>query len=1047
MKNTVKRHLSLTKGASIIMAFSFSFGYGEINAKNRDVWRSAYGSDIPNLINQRKAKSFSNPRLTYLTTKQNVQMQNIVRGKVTNNQAKPLSGATLTIKGTKRSTSSDANGNFAINAQNGEVIVVSSLGYDTKEITLGAEKNISLVLNPKQNVLEEVQVVSVGYGTQRQRNVTGSVARANLESFKDAPNTNLVQSLQGTVPGLNVGPVTSSGSTPNIQVRGRNTINGNQSVLIILDGIQYRNDLSSINPDDIESIDLLKDASSTAVYGAQAANGVLLITSKKGKYNSAAKINFTSSYATQRPAGNNRPMNREEFLDYIKKLYYDKAFVGPDYTTPNPDFNIAEFVHRSHANSERTELVDTDFDWYKEGTKNGFINDNQLSVSGGAEKVSYQISGGYTNQAGFIINDLFKRKSIRSNIETKPLNWLKIGIQGSGSFVNKDGAEPDVAGLFNNSPLNSAYNPDGSYAITPVPTTLDLSPFLTYDVNDYERHNYFTANTYAIIDFPFLKGLTYQLNFGNNYRMDKHYYFSKYDQGQAGEAYKQDEQTYDYTLDNILTYNHRINDHNITATLLYGAIERKYDYSKADGIGFSSNILGYNNLSLASRQFIYSNAWREALEYQMARVNYAFKERYLLTATVRRDGFSGFAKNNKYAVFPSFSAGWIFSDESFFQEVSWLQFGKLRLGYGLSGNQTPRYSSLDIVKQQPAYIFGDGGSTEFGQWITTLANPNLQWEKTKEINLGLDFSILKDRLSGTLEYYNRRTKDLLFAKVIPQTTGFGSVQSNIGEIGNKGFEILLNSKNVNNEKFKWNTTFSFSRNINKVLSLLGSGDLISSSLFIGQPLGAIYGYRVNGIYQIGEEIPGGFYPGTYRVVDLNADGKYDASDREVLGSDNPAYRFSILNTISYKNFTLSFFINSIQGGKNGYLGNNSQSEIRNEAATRRNHNSQIDYWSPANPNGEYPLFLNSPVINPSVYKDRSFIRIQDVTLSYNLKNQPFFKRVGFDNLSCFVSAKNLHTWTKWKGWDPEVSPDVGNGLVNGGRPLIKGFSIGVSTTF
>ncbi|MGB3065624.1 TonB-dependent receptor [Sphingobacterium thalpophilum] len=971
-----------------------------------------------------------------------------ITGRVVDSSNRPIAGVTVSVKGSTKSTVSDQNGQFTLSAQAGDVLVLRSVGYDTKEVTLDNSATITITLQASTQSLEEVKVVAVGYGTQRQRNVTGSVVRANIDAFKDAPNTNLMQSLQGTVPGLNVGPVTVAGSTPSIQVRGQNTISGGQNVLIIVDGIQYNNDLSSINPDDVESIDLLKDASATAVYGAQAANGVLLITTKKGNYNAKPVISLSSSYATQSPSVDNRPMNRTEFLDYIKDLYWDKAYLGPDYTTPNPEFDLAKYVHRSHANDSRTELVGTDFDWWKAGTKTGFINDNQLSITGGGEKVSYLISGGYTNQAGFIVNDLFKRTSARSNVEARPFDWLTVGLQASGSFVNKDGAEPSIYGLFIMSPLNSPYNPDGSYAVNPVPDTFDLNPFFTYDVDDYERHNYLTANTYANIKFPFIKGLSYRINFGNNYRTDKHYYASQYAQNQKGEAYKDDEQLYDYTLDNILTYDRTFGDHSLTATALYGAVERKYDRTRARGIDFSNITLGYNNIGLAAQPFIESDAYREALNYQMARINYAYKSRYLLTATLRRDGFSGFAKNNKFATFPSASLGWIFTDEPFAERISWLNYGKLRAGYGLSGTQTPRYTSLDRVNIVPGYVFGDGGSTNFGQSITVLPNPNLKWEKTREFNFALDFGLFNNRISGSLEVYNRRTKDLLFARVIPQLTGFASIQSNIGAVGNKGFELMVNSTNIQKERFKWNSTFSLSRNVNKVLELLGTGDLPSSSLFIGHPLGTIYGYQVDGIYQLNDQIPDGFYPGSYRVVDTNGDGEYSAADRVILGSDNPAYRFSVLNTFKYDNFTLSVFVNSIQGGKNGYLGNNSQSIQTNELATRINHNSQIDYWTPANPNGEYPLLINAqPIINPSVYKDRSFVRLQDITLAYDFGKMAFAQRLGFQNLGIYVSGKNLVTWTKWKGWDPEISPATGNNLDSGGRPLIKAYSLGIKASF
>ncbi|MFA6082839.1 SusC/RagA family TonB-linked outer membrane protein [Mucilaginibacter sp.] len=960
-----------------------------------------------------------------------------ITGKVVDDKdGGPLAGVTVKVKGTNIATATNVNGLYTINVPNAEaVLVFSFVGYDEKEKSVGSDQIINITLKATQNNLNEVVVV--GYGTQKRQYITGAVVRANLDAFRDAPNTNIVQNLQGTVPGLNVGPVTISGSTPSISIRGQNTISGNRNVLIILDGVQYNNTLSSINADDIASIDILKDASSTAVYGAQAANGVMLITSRKGS--NKPRINFSTSYATQNPAGNTHPMERDEYLEHVRNLYYNKAFLAPDYTTPDPAFNLALYVERTQRDASNN-LVPTDFNWYKEGTKNGFINDNQLSVSGSSDKVSYLLSGAYTNQAGYIINDLFKRKSLRANIEVQPENWLKVGLQAFGSFVNNDGAEPSLSDLYQFAPLNTPYNPDGS--LNPYPfNTNQTNPFMSSDVNDFERHNFLFANIYSQVDFPFLKGLSYRLNFGNNARTDEHYYASIYGAGLTGSAYKNTEQYYDYTLDNILTYNKSFKNHSVTATLLYGAVQRKDDATGASANGFTRLTLGYNNLSLGTNQFTTSNAWSEALNYQMARINYAYDGRYLLTATVRRDGYSGFAANNKFAVFPSVSLGWIFSDEPFVH-LPWLDNGKLRVSYGVTGNQTARYYSLDQVSTQPAYVFGDGGTTQYGQYVSTLANPNLKWERTFETNLGLDFSLFRGRLSGTLDYYDRHTRDLLFSVQIPTITGFGSINTNVGEISNKGFEISLTSKNISGKAFAWNTTFAFSRNVNKIISLLGTGDLVSSNLFIGRSINAVYGYRTNGIYQVGETPPAGFYTGNLRVLDINGDGKINTDDRTILGSADPAFRFSFLNSFAYKNFSLNVFLNAVQGGTNGYLGNNSPSLQLNDNSVRWNYMSGINFWNPGNPNGKYPMYTNSPTINPSQYFSRSFVRLQDVTLSYKVPGQ-FIKRLHLQNLNVFASGKNLYTWTKWEGWDPEIA---NGGLTVNGRPLLLSYSIGLNMT-
>ncbi|WPU92785.1 TonB-dependent receptor [Mucilaginibacter sabulilitoris] len=973
------------------------------------------------------------------STQENAANPVSITGKVVDEKdGQPLPGVTVKIKGSNTATTTNLNGIYTINVPSTEaVLVFSFVGYEAQEKPVGTEKIINITLKRTENSLNEVVVV--GYGTQKRQYITGSVVRANLDAFRDAPNTNIAQNLQGTIPGLNVGPVTIAGSTPTISVRGTNTLSGNTNVLIILDGIQFNGSLNSINPDDIASIDVLKDASATAVYGAQAANGVLLIASRKGTNNQRPRINLSTSYTTQTPSGNLHPMERDEYLEHVRELYYNKAFLAPDYTTPDPSFNLALYVDHTQRDASNN-LVPTDFNWWDAGTKQGFINDNQLSISGGGDKVNYLLSGNYANQAGFITGDLFKRKSLRANIEMQPTNWLKVGVQAFGSFVNNDGAEPSLTDLFQMAPLNSPYNPDGSLNPFPMGTNQN-NPFEGSNVDDYERHNFLFANIYGQIDFPFLKGLSYRVNYGNNARTDDHYYASQYGAGLTGSAYKNNEQYYDYTIDNILTYNHNFKKHSVTATLLYGAVQRKDESTGASANGFTRLTLGYNRLDQGTNQFTTSNAWSEALNYQMARVNYAYDNRYLLTATVRRDGYSGFAANYKYAVFPSVSAGWNFSDEPFVH-LSWLDNGKLRVGYGQSGNQTKRYYSLDQVSTQPAYVFGDGGTTQYGQYVSTLANPNLKWERTAELNFGLDFSLFKGRLSGSVDYYTRHTKNLLYDVPIPTITGFSIISSNIGEVANKGVELSLTSKNIAGKNFNWSTTFSFSRNVNKVLALLGTGDLPSVPAFVGQSINVIYGYRLNGIYQVGETPPAGYFTGNLKIADANGDGKISTDDRVILGKGDPAFRFSFLNSFNYKKLTLSFFVNSIQGGSNGYLGANTQTVLQDDNGVRWNHTSGIDFWSPTNPNGRYPMYIKGPAIAPTQYFSRSFVRLQDVSLSYKFENS-FTKRLGVQSLSIFASGKNLYTWTKWQGWDPEIA---NGGLTINGRPLLKGYSIGLNMT-
>jgi TonB-linked SusC/RagA family outer membrane protein len=971
-----------------------------------------------------------------------------VSGQVVQADGLPLPGATVVVKGTNLGISTDQDGRFTLTVPPGSTLVISSVGFASKQIPLtGPTSSLSVQLLEDTKALDEVVVV--GYGVQRKADLTGSVASADLEAFRDAPNTTIAQSLQGTVPGLNVGQVNAAGATPSIQIRGANTINGNNSVLIVLDGIIYNGSLSSINPDDVASIDVLKDASSTAVYGAQAANGVLLITTRKGKAGKT-RISYSGSYATQTPSVNLRPQNREEFLQRQRDLNYRTAYLAPDYTIPNPSFDLSKNVDRLFLDANGN-INDNDFDWWGAATSRGNIQDHQLSLSGGSDKTTYLVSGGYTKQLGYIINDKFNRKTVRINIETKATDWWKIGAQTFATVNDYSGAEPSLSNIVRHSPLLVPYDADGK--LIPFPTnTVLANPFLTYDVEDYDKRLTLFGNFFSEISVPFVKGLTYRLNYGNNYRTTNRYYASEWAAGQTGQASKDMDTYYDFTLDNIVTYNKVIGKHEFTGTLLYSAINREYSRLNGNATNFTSLTLGYNSLQQGTNQFTTSNAWQESLTGQMARLNYKFSDRYLLTATVRRDGFSGFAANEKYGIFPSASVGWIITDEPFFK-YSAINFLKVRAGYGTNGNLTGRYTSLATVSPSAAYVFGDGGTTVFGQQVGSLPNRDLKWESTRGLNLGLDFVVLKSRLSGNVDLYRNRTNDLLFDVTIPDITGFSTIRTNVGNVENQGIELSLTSVNLETRGLKWSTTFNISGNRNKIVKLTGADadgdgvedDLVSSGLFIGRSINTIYDLKTNGLYQIGDDIPTGYSPGTFRIVDGNGDGKLErATDRQFLGRQEPDYRTSLLNTVEYKGFTFRIFFNSVLGGKNSYLlaNNPNLGGTLDDNSRRLNYFSGIDFWSPSNPNATYARSAVAPTLGGSVYQNRSFVRLQDISLSYRFGGG-VLKKMRADNLSVFVSAKNLATWTDWQGWDPETA----QGFTDSGRPVLKGYSVGLNVTF
>jgi TonB-linked SusC/RagA family outer membrane protein len=987
-----------------------------------------------------------------------VQAQNTtVRGRVTNESGQGVPSASVTVKGTSTGVTTDNNGSFQISAPANGTLVISSVGFATIEVDINGRSVVNATLGTTGTTME--QVVVVGYGTQTKRKVTGSVASVNLETMENAPNTNIGQYLQGTVPGLNVGLSTFAGGTPPINIRGRVTLNGSQATVIIVDGIQYTGSLSSINPDDIATIDILKDASATAVYGAQGANGVILITSKKGRYNQKPKISFSSSYTIQNPTGGDklRPKLRDEYLQGIRDAFWKDAYLAPDYTQPNPSFDLLSKVD---ASMKAGYSNGTNYDWWNEATNTGSIVENTLGVSGGGDRVTYLLSGGLVNQKGYIINDKFNRKSIRANLEIKALNWWKIGLVSSGSFVNQDGAEPSI-GLINIfSPLLVPYDSLGNVIPSPTNTVLG-SPMTSYYVDDYERHQYYFANVYSDMDIPFVKGLNYRMNFGNNVRDDQHYYASKFDANQNGRAYKENQGYYDYTFDNILTYNKIFGKHGLTITGLYGAVERKNERTLAEGTGFSRLNLSYNGIGSADTKNVTTNAWKENLNYQMGKINYTYNDKYLVQGIVRRDGFSGFAKNFKYAVFPSVSVGWIISGEDFMKNIDAINFLKLRAGYGVIGNQTSRYYSIATVNTNAAYVYGDNSQTAFGQQVDALGNDNLKWERTKGINVGADFAIFKNRLSGNLEYYNNKTNDLLFSVAVPTITGFNQFRTNLGEINNKGWEVGLTGKIIQNRSINWTTTFNIWGNTNKIVHLTGvdangdgkEDDIVSSGLFIGKSIQAIFDYKQDGIYQLGETRLPGFQEGSLKVVDLDKSGTITAADRMFLGRREPAYRMSLYNSVSYKGLSLSFFLNSIQGGKDGYLENNVRLYFREDNSIRNNDLRGVVYWTPANPTAKYPRIISGThsTVEPAMYESRSFVRLQDVSLSYNFSPK-VLNKIKAQSISVYVSGKNLATWTKWDGWDPEVQSNNGANenqgrIVTDGRPVLRGFNFGIHINY
>ena len=984
------------------------------------------------------------------------QQQKSVSGKVTDSTGEPLPGVSVVIKGSTIGVITDGDGNYNLQkVSENAVLQFSFVGKKMKEIKVESKSNINVTLEEETIGLDEV--VAIGYGTMKKSDLTGAVISADIEAFRESPNVNILQSLQGTIPGLQVGQVNQAGQESSIQIRGINTLSGNQSPLIIVDEIIYSGRLGDLNPNDIKSVEVLKDASSKAIYGSQAANGVILITTKSGKKTGEAVFNYSGSVSVQTPTINARLLNREETLERIKGIYYKKAFQAPDYTQPNSawTWGQSELVPNllSGINSGN------DFDWWKELTSPGLTEDHVLSLSGGAENTSYYLSGGYTKVNGFVVNDDYKRYTTRVNIQNDFKRWLTIGINTFGSFTDFSGECPSYSNIVLTTPFVTPYDENGNLVVYPKgASTTNLNPLLGVQSDDKDLRNRISGIFFANVKIPKIDGLVYRINYNHSLDWTDYASSNPYKASQTGLATKTHSSKHESTLDNILTYEKRWKDHRLKATMVYGWRKADYRYTDAVGENIANLSLSYNSLQQAITQRILSSAWEESSLYQMARVNYNYKDRYLVTGTWRRDGFSGFAKNNKFGIFPSVAIGWTISSEPFFN-IPQINYLKLRASYGENGNQASRYSSIAKVSaiDDFKYVFGDGATTSTGQAITSLANNNLSWEKTVGLNFGFDFGILNDRIKGNVEYYRTTTKDLLWNMVIPEVTGFSSITTNIGKVANSGFEFAIHAFPFQNKDFSWDFDLSFSANKNKIVHLLGTDnngdgkedDLVSSGLFIGKSIGTIYSYQIDGIYQIADQIPTGYYPGNYRIVNQNpdVDNKISADyDRIFLGRTEPAFMMGFQNALRYKSFTLRFFINTIQGGKNGYLGSqNSYDLTMGSTGNFANSNcfSFYDYWSVTNPSAKYSVNYQAPQISAVKYYSRSFVRLQDISLAYQL-NQSLVRKFGLENVKLYISGKNLLTLTNWDGWDPETNEGIGS---TSPYPVMKSYNLGVDISF
>jgi len=1035
--------------------------------------------------------------LILLLSCQMVMAQVQVKGEVNGKDSLPIPGVNIVEKGTSNGTSTDFDGQFAFTVQKGATIIVSYLGFKTQEIAILDQTTFNIVLVESSESLNEVVVI--GYGAQLKENISGSVSSVDSKALENIPQVGVGQLLQGRAAGVSITQNSGQpGSAVSVRIRGVNSITGSSEPLYIIDGVPVSGDsnnigtsgrsiadnglgegtgsngvspLASINPDDIKSIDILKDASATAIYGSRGSNGVVIITTKNGK-NSKGKLRYNTFMALQRPT------NIIDVLD-LQGYATLQNTIGEIYNLdPQP-----AFLNPS--------LLGSGTNWQKEIFDDALMQSHQLSFSGGSENIDYYLSAGYVDQEGTVIGSSFDRISIRANVNAKISKSIKVGANITTSRTNEsltlNNATNGIISLsLLNNPATAVYNPDGSFAGPSTPDEIAFgfrNPIAeALNISNTLQRDRLLGNLFA--DFKFSKSISFRTEFGGDFgknisnRFQPTFTYGNIERGESTLSIR-NENTDFWIIKNLFTYNNTFNNkHNITLLLGQEAQESSWQGVVAQDGNFVSN----NNPVLGSGDAIDINSQYKgstALISYFGRLIYSLDNKYNVTASLRADGSSKFAEGNKWGYFPSLSASWKISNESFMDEVESFQNVKLYGGYGEVGNQNiPNFA---YGARLNSVITGTGVGFDFANF----ANPDLRWESSTQTNLGLEFSLFDAKLKTTIEVYNKISKDFLYQLGVADFITGGPVVGNItapwvnlGEMQNRGVDLALNFQNDFSDKFSWNSTLTVSHYKNEVKELIGdlkiNGDL---NVFdnaenltlteVGQPIGLFFGYQVEGLFRTLDDINGApiqfgrpfedalfgtTWLGDIKYKDVNGDGEITTDDRTVIGNPHPDFTFGFQNSFSYGNFDLSIFMQGSYG--------NDVLNLVDRALTAGNRTfanqspSVLDYWSIDNPNAGSPRLArnDTPNINISdrYVEDGSYLRIQNITLGYNLPSS-VTESIGISSLKMYVSAQNLYTFTNYSGYDPEVGAFNQNALLlgvdNGRYPSPRTFTFGLNVEF
>lgn len=1038
-----------------------------------------------------------------------------VTGRVTDNSGVPLPGVNIYEKDTpSNGTISDDEGRFTLIVPvRDAVLVFRSIGYTSKEIPVDGRDAITVSLSEDITGLDEVVVI--GYGTQKKSDITGSVASFNVSSLDQRPQTNIVQALQGTVAGLNV---TSSASTAEdnaaVLIRGQNSITASNNPLIILDGIPYAGSLSALNTNDIASIEVLKDASATAIYGSRGANGVILVSTKLGEAGKP-KFSYDVQYSWDEIAHLPDMQNASDFWrDYWERSVTNglitpsntnsvadqitQAFEGDE--TDNTDIEAYMMGYPGTTWSEHTAAIlsgypeytndysvlqqiaadfaypsgGRDTDWIELATRTGHKQKHNFSVSGGNDNARYFASANYTNVEGIAKGDDFKSYTYRINMNLKLTERISYGTNTQLGFYDRSGvpAEWGGNGAFLLSPTYNAFHEDGSIDLYPMDEETSIGnplEFLLHD--DQNKATSIITNHYLDIDIPGIEGLHYKLNTGYSYTNQRERNY----QGRntvAGLLLGGNLQTYDYnvinwTIENILSYTRTFDRHNIFLTALYSAQENSSESNRINGRGFDSDVMSYYQASNAEILTADSDYGKSNHLSQMFRANYGFDNRYLFTATVRRDGYSAFGNDTKFGLFPSIAFGWNIANEAFMKDAEKIEALKLRLSYGINGNEAvSNYATLPVMASMN-YI-DQFGNELFGYYPSQLANPDLSWESTRSLNMGFDFTLFKGRVRGSADAYRSNTYDLLLTETIAAINGTTSIIRNIGETKNHGMELQVSTINISKSHFSWRTDFNISSYNTEIVHVgLTDGDGnyiddVASEWFIGYPVNVNFDYVLDRIlqkedfildsngdyvlnefndYQLREDIQdevvvfGTPYPGKPVLKDLNDDGLIGGSeDKMIHGDRSPDLIAGMTNTVKYGNWTFSFFLNGVWGITQANV-------LINTKGLGPKRKMNLVYWTPDNPINELPGANRGSMTQEELvpYQKANFVRLQDVSLSYDFPAK-MMSRIDVTDLSAFINVKNAATFTNWEGLDPEYSSQTS-------VPRARSYIVGLRLSF